>query len=79
MVENYGSDVSRKQFEIMREDLEKAKKATRPGKVELYDVFCADLYVLKTGCQWRNLPKDFPNCEKCLLLSNLSFLFFYLI
>ena len=39
MVENYGSDVSREQFEIMREDLEKAKKTTRPGKVELYDIF----------------------------------------
>ena len=61
MVEKYGSDVSREQFEIFREDLEKAKKATRPRKVDLYDIFCAVLYILKTGCQWRNLPKDFPN------------------
>jgi transposase len=61
MVEKYGSDVSREQFEIIREDLEKAKKATRPRKVVLYDIFCAVLYILKTGCQWRNLPKDFPN------------------
>jgi transposase len=61
MVEKYGSDVSREQFEIIREDLEKAKKATRPRKVDLYDIFCAVLYILKTGCQWRNLPKDFPN------------------
>ena len=49
------------QFEIIREDLEKAKKSTKPRKVDLYDVFCAVLYILKTGCQWRNLPKDFPN------------------
>ena len=61
MVEKYGSDVSREQFEIIREDLEKAKKSTKPRKVDLYDVFCAVLYILKTGCQWRNLPKDFPN------------------
>ena len=61
MVEKYGSDVSREQFEIIREDLEKAKKTTKPSKVDLYDVFCAVLYILKTGCQWRNLPKDFPN------------------
>ena len=61
MIENYGSDVSREQFEIIRGDLEKAKKVTKPRKVDLYDVFCAVLYILKTGCQWRNLPKDFPN------------------
>ena len=60
MVKNYGSD-SREQFEIIREDLEKAKKVTKPRKVDLYDVFCAVLYILKTGSQWRNLPKDFPN------------------
>jgi hypothetical protein len=51
MVEKYGSDVSREQFEVIREDLEKAKKATRPRKVDLYDIFCAVLYILKTGCQ----------------------------
>ena len=60
MVENYGSNVSREQFEIIREDLEKAKKTTRPRKVDLYDIFRAVLYILKTGSQWRNLPKDFP-------------------
>ena len=61
MVKNYGSDVSREQFEIIREDLEKAKKVTKPRKVDLYDVFCAVLYILKTGSQWRNSPKDFLN------------------
>ena len=35
MVEKYGSDVSREQFEIIREDLEKAKKSTKPRKVDL--------------------------------------------
>jgi len=29
MVKNYGSDVSREQFEIIREDLEKAKKINK--------------------------------------------------
>ena len=57
MVKNYGSDVGREQFEIIREDLEKAKKATRPRKVDLCDVFCAVLYVLKTGCQFEEILK----------------------
>ena len=43
MVKDYGSDVSREQFEIIRGDLEKAKKVTKPRKVDLYDVFCAVL------------------------------------
>ena len=39
MAKNYGSDISREQFEIIREDLEKAKKATWPRIVVLYDNF----------------------------------------
>ena len=41
MVKNYGIDVSREQFEIIRGDLEKAKKATRTRKLGLYDIFRA--------------------------------------
>ena len=44
---NYPSDISKEQFEIIRKDLENAKKRTRPRKVDLYDVFCAILYLLK--------------------------------
>lgn len=28
--------------------------------MDLYDVFCAVLYVLKSGCQWDMIPSDFP-------------------
>ncbi|GBN41524.1 Transmembrane and TPR repeat-containing protein CG4050 [Araneus ventricosus] len=34
----------------------------KPRKLDLYDIFCAVLYVLKSACQWRMLPKDFPKC-----------------
>jgi transposase len=40
--------------------LEEARKETRPREVDLYDVFCGVLYILKSGCQWRMLPSDFP-------------------
>jgi transposase len=57
---NYPSDITREQFEIIRKELEEAKKTTKPRKVDLYDIFCAILYIVKSGCQWRMLPSDFP-------------------
>ena len=57
----YTSDISREQFNLVSRDLEFVKKKTRPRIVDLYEVFCAILYLLKNGCTWRNLPHDFPN------------------
>ena len=56
----YPSDISREQFEKIRGMLESAKHRTTPRKKDLYDVFCAILYLLKSGCTWRALPGDFP-------------------
>ena len=57
---NYPSDISKDEFEIIRQDLENCKKKTCPRKVDLYDIFCAILYIVKGGVQWRMLPADFP-------------------
>jgi transposase len=59
----YPSDVTPAQFLLIKEELEKAKKRTRPREVDLYEIFCALLYILKNGCTWRALPHDFPNWE----------------
>jgi len=56
----YPSDISREQFEVIRPLLESARKKTRPRQIDLYDVFCGVLYLLKSGCQWRMLPESFP-------------------
>ena len=56
----YPSDVSREQFERIQPLLESARKQTKPRAVDLYEVFCGLLYVLKSGCQWAMLPSDFP-------------------
>jgi transposase len=60
MRKTYPSDISREQFEQVKDLLENARKKTRPRTVDLYEVFCAILYLLKSGCQWRMLPSDFP-------------------
>ena len=63
MRKNYPSDISEEQFELIRADLSGVKKTTKPRKINLYEVFCAILYILKSGCQWRMLPQEFPKWE----------------
>jgi transposase len=63
MRKKYPSDISREQFEKIRPVLENAKKKTKPREIDLYDSFCALLYILKSGCQWRMLPSDFPKWQ----------------
>lgn len=65
MAHSYPSDITREQFDKIRPKLESGRKKTRPRIIDLYDVFCAVLYILKSGCQWRMLPKDFPKWRSC--------------
>jgi transposase len=57
---NYPSDITREEYAIIQKDLESAKKTTKPRTMDLYDIFCAILYLTKSGCQWRMIPADFP-------------------
>ena len=63
MRRSYPSDISREQFEEIRPILEDATKKTHPRRYDLYDIFCAVLYVIKEGCTWRAIPHDFPKWE----------------
>lgn len=60
MRKKYPSDIRKEAFEQIRPLLESVRKRTKPPKIELYEVFCGVLYLLKSGCQWRMLPSDFP-------------------
>lgn len=59
----YESDISREQFNEIKNLLESARKRTKPRELDLYDIFCGVLYILKSGCQWRMLPSDFPKWQ----------------
>ena len=59
MSHSYPSDISPEQFARILPTLESARRRTKPRTVDLYDVFCGVLYLLKSGCQWRMLPADF--------------------
>lgn len=71
MRERYPSDISREQFEKIAWYLVNAKYRTKPREVDLYEVFCAILYVLKSGCQWRMIPKDFPKWQTVFYYFNI--------
>ena len=58
---NYPSDISREEFEIIRTDLEKATKVTKPRDIDLYEIFRGILYLVKGGIQWRMMPSDLPH------------------
>jgi transposase len=60
MRKSYSSDISKEEFDQIRPVMESVRKRTKPRTVDLYEVFCAVLYLLKSGCQWRMLPEDFP-------------------
>ena len=60
MRKKYQSDIFRKQFEQLRPMLESLRKTTKLRTVGLYEVFCAVLYLLKSGYQWRMFPGEFP-------------------
>jgi transposase len=51
MTKRYASDITREQLELIKPILESARKHTKPRVIDLYEVFCAVLYLLKTGCQ----------------------------
>ncbi len=65
MSHSYPIDISREQFARILPILETARRRTKPRTVDLYDVFCGVLYLLKSGCQWRMLPADFPDWRTC--------------
>jgi transposase len=70
MRQSYLSDVSLEQFRVIFPNLEQPRKKTRPREVDLHEVFCGVCYVLKSGCQWRMLPSDFPKWRTCVTVTS---------
>jgi transposase len=58
--EHYPSDVTDEQWALIEPHLPAARPGGRPRKTEMRDVIDAVFYILRTGCQWRYLPIDFP-------------------
>ena len=59
----YPSDVSEAQWELVAPLLSAAGAGGRPEAHPRREVVNAILYLVRTGCSWRQLPKDFPPWE----------------
>jgi putative transposase len=57
--QSYPSDVTDAQWVLIEPQLP-VYPGGRPRKTNLRDVVDAIFYIVRTGCQWRYLPKDFP-------------------
>jgi len=55
----YPSDMSDGQWHVVAPVLRKATR--QPGHVSRRAILDAIFYVQRTGCQWRYLPKTYPN------------------
>jgi transposase len=56
----YPSDVSDEEWAIIEPMIPLARTGGRKRETDTREVFNAIRYVDRTGCQWRQLPKDFP-------------------
>ena len=56
----YQSDLTDKQWELIK-DLFSVGKYGNRRKHPVRELVNAVFYVVKSGCQWRMLPKDFPS------------------
>ena len=56
----YASSLTDAEWALMEPLLPERSKLGRPPKTELRAVVEAVLYMATTGCQWRQLPKEFP-------------------
>src|ERR1700722_1300069 len=56
---HYPSDVTDPQLALIESHIP-VYPGGRPRKTDTRDVVDAIFYILRTGCQWRYLPKDFP-------------------
>lgn len=56
----YPSDLSDREWKILASLIPPAKPGGRPRKWPLRRILNAVFYLLRSGCQWRMLPREFP-------------------
>ena len=56
----YRTDLTNEQWKLLKPMLPPPASRGRKREVDLREVIYAIFYLVHTGCQWRNLPHEFP-------------------
>lgn len=56
----YTSDLTDEQWHLINHLFKPVPKTGRPRKHSYREILNGIFYVIRTGCQWRNVPKDLP-------------------
>src|SRR5450631_1767801 len=56
----YPSDLSNAEWALVEPMIPPARRGGRKRSIDIREVLNAIFYVLRTGCQWKALPKDLP-------------------
>jgi putative transposase len=56
----YPTDLTDKEWDILKKYLPEAKPGGRPRSVDLREILNGIFYRLRTGCAWEMLPHDLP-------------------
>ena len=63
MKRSYSTDLTDAEWECLKPHVPAPNKRGRPKTHTTREIFNAIFYILKSGCAWRLLPRDFPPWE----------------
>lgn len=63
----YTTDLTDHEWSLIAYCFPRPAKTGRPREHAYRDLLNAIFYVVRTGCQWRNLPKDLPLMLWCFI------------
>ena len=58
--QRYASDLTDAEWAVIEPFMPATKHLGRPRETDLRAILDGILYIARSGCQWRMLPKDFP-------------------
>jgi putative transposase len=61
----YPTDLTDEQWKLVAPFLPDAKPGGRPRNTDVREVLNAVLYLVRSGCQWRMIPHEFPPWRTC--------------